>query len=79
MKSNINEDVQVQLTDHGRRIHREQHDEFNKSFPHLKLKYTKPKEDNGGWSKWQLWHLMQVFGPHIHLTMDNPFNLTIQL
>jgi hypothetical protein len=26
-----------------------------------------PKEDAEGWSEWQLWVLMQEFGPHMGL------------
>lgn len=30
--------------------------------------YTPIKEDAHGWSTWQLWVLMQTFGPHIYMS-----------
>lgn len=30
-------------------------------------RYYPPQEDAEGWSKWQLWRLMQELGPHIGL------------
>ena len=50
---NINHEVLVRLTDKGRKIVAEDPDG---AYP-----YT---EDENGWSKWQLWVLMQVFGQH---------------
>lgn len=41
--------------------------------------YTPPKEDASGWSKWQLWSLMEAFGPHIHLGSENCFETTIEM
>lgn len=47
---NINEIVQVKLTDVGREELLRQIDEFNKEFPKARLKRALPYEDNEGWS-----------------------------
>lgn len=58
---NVNEVVKVKLTDHGRAIL-------------LKEKYPK-HEDSLGYSEWQLWELMSIFGEHLYngceLTFEN--------
>lgn len=76
---NINDYVYVKLTDRGRAIHRQQFDEFNRHVMSLMPReYTPPKEDENGWSKWQLWVLMSTFGEHCHMGDDPPFETKIQ-
>lgn len=79
---NVNRDVLVKLTDEGRKILREQHTEL---YRHANLKgistpeYLPKKEDADGWSKWQLWELMQAFGAHLYNGCKVPFETTIQI
>jgi len=78
---NINGEVRVKLTDHGRWLHRKNHDDLMadwaaRGIP-TRLDYTPPREDADGWSKWQMWVLMKEFGPHIFMGMDNPFDLEV--
>ena len=77
---NINKNVRVRLTNHGRKVHRQKHDDFwrsvNKADPPA---YLPPDEDEEGWSKWQMWTLMQTFGDHIGMGHPNCFDLTIEL
>jgi hypothetical protein len=75
---NINNYVLVQLTDHGREIIRENFANLKKSFPKLNGPNL-PNEDEGSWSRWQLWDLMSTFGPHIGLGLENPFATVIQI
>jgi len=65
MEFNINESVKVRLTKLGRKIINE--DEYA----------IIPSEDEEGWSEWQLWVLMQTFGPHMGNGMRIPFYTTI--
>jgi len=64
MKININEYVRVKLTAHGRAVHAADHArrwaQHGRSMP-----YNPPEEDAEGWSRWQLWALMEAFGPHV--------------
>ena len=77
LRFNINETVHVRLTDRGRAIHRQEFDDLSTQFPNCGLTYSPPREDADGWSEWQLWHLMEMFGPHIHLGGEQPFETNI--
>jgi hypothetical protein len=75
---NLNGYVQVKLTDHGRRIHREWHDELDKfARGHIGI-YT-PPEEKDGWSRWQAWELMSIFGDHCYNGCKTPFETTIRI
>lgn len=76
LKLNVNDTVKVRLTNSGKLAHRRAHDELRRQFPKLR-KYSPPKTDADGWSEWQLWHLMQAFGPVISLGSEPPFETTI--
>ena len=75
---NINDTVMVRLTDYGKAKHRESHEKFYKQLG-MNVEYMAPKEDEDGWSKWQLWDLMSEFGQHISLGGRVPFETTIRL
>ena len=71
---NVNHHVRVKLTSSG-------HKAYRAFIERLRLgayDYT-VKEDADGWSRWQMWHLMQVFGPAISMGFDPPFETEIQL
>ena len=72
MKFNINNEVRVKLNDQGRKIYADRYSAIG-SFQ------TKAKEDAEGWSVWQLWYLMAVFGPHISLSQTPPFETEIEI
>lgn len=78
---NANHHVRVHLTDHGRAVHRRQHELL---LGHLRavardeFPYVPPEEDEDGWSKWQMWSLLQTFGPHVWMTGELCFDLNIQ-
>jgi hypothetical protein len=77
---NVNDYVQVKLTDRGRACLRENYDKLNAAYAG-KLSYllTPPKEDKDGWSRWQAWSLMKDLGPHISMGMQPPFETTIRV
>ena len=82
MDFNLNEYVKVQLTDHGRAIHKKWFEDVwtdTKFSLAPAIKYSPPTEDENGWSKWQLWHLMEIFGKHIGMGKPNVFRLTIKI
>ena len=62
IKFNINEMVRVRLTDYGRKIDRERFEKIKADTGHS-LSY-KPKKESDGWSRWQMWVLMETFGEH---------------
>lgn len=74
---NLNDEVLVRLTDHGRRIHREQFNELKSKYPGIG-EYSL-KEDADGWSKWQMWVLMRDFGQHIGMGIEQPFETNVKI
>jgi len=74
---NINHHVRVKLTDAGRKWHRKRHVEWFAEAPHIK--YTPPKEDADGWSRWQMHNLMEMFGDGVGMGRDLLFETTIEL
>lgn len=58
MHFNLNSKVRVRLTSDGR-AHYVQH---VASFGYLAHRVPKLVEDPTGWSEWQLWELMSIFG-----------------
>lgn len=63
----INDIVKVRLTEYGKSCYKEYHEEMYSNFPYIK--YTDVEEDVDGYSEWQLWELMRVFGNY--LTIGN--------
>lgn len=76
MKGSINEQVWVELTKHGVKVHNEYYEKLSKvpnGVP-LNPKDYRPKKDSSGCTKYELWHLMHIFGPVLtHGAMDMPF------
>jgi len=67
------------LTDLGREIHRRNFEAFAKECPGFQYPYSEPVEDENGWSKWQLWHLMKEFGPNMSMASGVPFETIIEM
>lgn len=69
---NMNDTVKVKLTEHGKQILKENHDMFwkDRAAPY---EFKLPKEDENGYSSWQLWGLFQEFGHKIGLGFKLPF------
>ncbi len=79
---NINNYVLVKLTPVGRELH---HKEWLDTQAQLRAKggsgfdYVPPVEDSEGWSQWQLWDLMHIFGKHLFNGCKVPFETTIKV
>ena len=73
-KFNLNDEVWVKLNDKGKEIYLHSFDDVPEQFRRVTL----PEEDAEGYSKFQMWVFMQVFGPHINMGFDLPFDLTIK-
>jgi hypothetical protein len=74
MKFNINEYVWVKLNDKGREI-------YLRSFDCIPLEFRRvhlPETDSDGYSRFQMWSFMQIFGSHIGTGFDPPFDTTIK-
>jgi len=71
---NLNDKVRVQLTDLGRELYKKDHMQFMEEHD-----FEPKEEDSKGWSEWQLWNLMEIFGAHVSMGQPLPFNTTIEI
>ena len=79
---NVNSKVLVRLTDRGRELHRRSYQDTIARIPAglaADNPYKPPKENAEGWTDFQLWELMELFGPHIFLGCEQPFESNIRL
>jgi hypothetical protein len=67
---NINDCVRVKLTEKGKKMLAEH---CGGEIPDWYDTYYKYDE----WYQFQLWDLMNIFGSHIHMGSDNPFETNI--
>lgn len=79
MMFNVNDSVRVKLTDVGRQAHKKNHHKLYEFAKFESPKYLPPEEDANGWSTWQMWCLMQEFGPHIRVGCNAPFETMIEI
>lgn len=79
LEFNINHEVEIKLTERGRRYLAWRHDKWLREHPNVNLPYCAKQEDPDGWSRWQLWTLMETFGPDTHIGMDLLFETTIRI
>lgn len=76
---NINDCVRVKLTPHGHEIVRKRYEKLKAALPvTANFKFTPPKEDSDGWSRWQVWSLMETFGEHVGLALPIPFKTSME-
>lgn len=75
---NLNDTCYIKLTDYGRKILKEKYEEFNRDHGDI-YKYNPKNEDSEGWSKWQLWDIMTVFGNVMYNGFNIPFETDIRL
>lgn len=77
---NINHEVRVRLTDKGRRVLLDNHNSLyaNTNLPQPP-KYIPPKEDEEGWSVWQLWYLINQLGNHFVMGLDGVIETEIEI
>lgn len=77
MKFNINNYVKVKLTDKGKDIYFHRHDEINAHYKKKVIKPSYPKADDDGYTKFQLWNLMEIYGKYCTLGSELPFDSEI--
>lgn len=73
MEFNVNNYVRVRLTETGREKLRQWHKDLMGTMDG----YREPKEDADGWSRWQMWSLMQQLGWALGNGITAPFETTI--
>jgi hypothetical protein len=73
-KFNINDDVLIKLTKEGKKLYEKHYRTF------LPVQYPIPElpvEDENGYSKWQLWYVMEIFGQYMGSNINLPFETDI--
>ena len=70
-KINLNEIVKVKLTPLGAEIYYKQFDELNKQYGREICKPQMPKIDKDGYTEFQLWHFIELYGQHIGMCKQN--------
>ncbi|OMD20672.1 hypothetical protein BJP48_30930 [Paenibacillus odorifer] len=73
---NFNQSVKVKLTDFGEQILRNRHEEWNLHYLERGAKDIGPyvsKADSEGYTSFQIWELIQKFGPYMSLAKPESF------
>ena len=70
-KINLNEIVKVKLTPLGAEIYYKQFDELNKKCGREICKPQMPRIDKDGYTEFQLWHFIELYGEHIGMCKPN--------
>ena len=70
-KINLNETIKVKLTPLGVEIYYKQFDELNKQYERQICKPQMPQIDKDGYTEFQLWHFIELYGQHIGMCKPN--------
>lgn len=70
-KINLNETIKVKLTPLGAEIYYKQFDELNKQYERQICKPRMPQIDKDGYTEFQLWHFIELYGQHIGMCKPN--------
>lgn len=76
MLFNVNNVVRVKLNAFGRRILEVKYEELYKRLGKI---YTLSKEDENGYTKFQMWDFMNTFGEYCQLGRELPFDPEIEI
>lgn len=68
---NLNERIKVRLTDLGKDIYYHQFDDLNEMAGRCVLKPEYPKTDEDGYTEFQLWAFIELYGEHIGIAKPN--------
>lgn len=70
-KINLNETIKVKLTPYGAEIYYKQFDELNKQYDREICKPQMPQIDKDGYTEFQLWNFIELYGQHIGMCKPN--------
>ena len=70
-KINLNDTIKVKLTPLGAEIYYKQFDELNKQYGREICKPQMPKIDKDGYTEFQLWNFIELYGQHIGMCKPN--------
>ena len=70
-KINLNETIKVKLTPLGAEIYYKQFDELNNKYGREICKPHMPRIDKYGYTEFQFWHFIELYGQHIGMCKPN--------
>ena len=76
---NVNQNVKVKITPYGKECLRRNYDRKMSCYAELVYPFELPKEDEDGYTTFQLWDLMREFGEYMFMGNKNPFAMNIKL
>ena len=76
---NVNDYVWVKLTPVGLKILERNFCELRRAFPNLPKQFTPPPTDDEGYTKYQMWSLMNDFGNYMVMGGQSPFETDVIL
>lgn len=71
IRINLNESIKVKLTDWGKEIYYHQYDRANQIAGREICKPRFPREDENGYTEFQLWCFIELYGEHMGMTLPN--------
>ena len=71
IRINLNEPIKVKLTDWGKEIYCHQYDRTNQIAGRKICEPKFPKEDENGYTEFQLWCFIELYGEHMGMTLPN--------
>lgn len=71
IRINLNEPIKVKLTDWGKEIYYHQYDRTNQITGREICKPMFPREDENGYTEFQLWCFIELYGMHMGMTLPN--------
>ena len=71
IRINLNEPIKVKLTEWGKEIYYHQYDSVNRIAGREICKPKFPKEDENGYTEFQLWCFIELYGEHMGMTLPN--------
>ena len=71
IRINLNEPIKVKLTDWGKEIYYHQYDRTNQIAGREICKPRFPREDENGYTEFQLWCFIELYGMHMGMALPN--------
>lgn len=71
-KANLNDYIKVKLTEYGRAVYKNHYAKYNLEGPKLNV-------DEEGYTKFQMWDFMHIFGDTMRMAGDLPYELNVEI
>ena len=65
---NLNDSIKVKLNDRVKDIYYHQFDDVIEQYPQCNIKPSMPKIDENGYTEFQIWYFMELYGKYIGMT-----------